>query len=112
MDLRSLQQANGTDKVVRNLKLLRDPGELCIKHIGKTEQPVTLPPKGDVHRTDSGGIQVLPRFQFVDDEIKEFPTILKTGSRQRQDIPFQPDDQGFDILGQFQRTGLGVTRFR
>ena len=26
---------------------------------------------------------------------------LKTKSRQRQDIPFQPADQGFDILGQF-----------
>ena len=87
--------------IVRNLKALGNLFEFIVKHLGKAKQIVALPRKGDAHGANSGGIKVFTMFQFGDDEIEKFTAGLKTKSRQRQDVPFQPAEQGFDILGQF-----------
>jgi len=75
--------------------------KFIVKHLGKAKQVVALPRKGDAHGANSGGIKVFTMFQFGDDEIEKFTASLKTKSRQRQDVPFQPADQSFDIPGQF-----------
>ena len=74
--------------------------------------PVALPLEGDADGADFGGVKVLPLFQFVDDEVEKFAPVTMARVCQRQDVPFQPADQGFDILGEAPLDGLVVARLR
>ncbi len=102
-------QADGPDLMFRDIKAQCNRRELAVKHLGEAQQLVALPLEGDA---DFGRIQMLPLGQFVDDEVEEFAPVIKAGAGQRQDLPFQPADQGFDILGEAPLDGFVVACLR
>ncbi len=60
----TLRQANGPDLVVRDPKVLSNPGELAIENLGKARQTPALPSWSGAHGTNSGRIEVRPPFQI------------------------------------------------